>query len=131
MNTTEVQRRVKSLEREIRENEALILVEGKKSFGISRDQISDSADIWSAEEIVLSQVFERNQRIKRLQKLKKDKHTLLTLKLKKVCFECGDIIPSKRISVIPNTLTCIDCQQSREERSNSLSYTNQLSELIA
>ncbi|EEM6850028.1 TraR/DksA family transcriptional regulator, partial [Salmonella enterica subsp. enterica serovar Montevideo] len=30
--------------------------------------------------------------------------------------DCGNVIPAQRLAVLPDAVTCIDCQQVRERR---------------
>ncbi|SIY86695.1 C4-type zinc finger TraR [Shigella sonnei] len=32
------------------------------------------------------------------------------------CNDCGNVIPAQRLAVLPDVVTCIDCQQARERR---------------
>ncbi|HCN6190948.1 TraR/DksA C4-type zinc finger protein [Escherichia coli] len=32
------------------------------------------------------------------------------------CNDCGNVIPVQRLAVLPDVVTCIDCQQARERR---------------
>lgn len=44
-----------------------------------------------------------------------DKEALENL-VEKECVECGEIIPMKRLLIVPRTKLCIDCQNMAEKR---------------
>lgn len=36
--------------------------------------------------------------------------------MERECEDCGDLIPEKRLLVLPRTTTCVGCQEARERQ---------------
>ena len=115
MDLKEVRKRINEIEKEIKSLELDIMLENKSFFGVFQDQISDFGDLWAAEEIVHSQVLNRNLKLKKLEDLNERRSSLKVYGFQKSCKKCHEEIGYERLLIKPEVTRCVHCQDDFEE----------------
>lgn len=120
MNYKNVSTLLKTSNLEIEELKADLREKNIPDFKIHKDQTSDLADKWMAEEAVYRQAQTHNIKLKRLNVLLKNKTELLNLNFERKCLECGETISSQRLMARPSASRCIICQTSYESTKSTI-----------
>ncbi len=121
MNYKKVSTLLKTINLEIEELMADLETKTIPDFKSHKDQTADLADKWMAEESVYRQAQNHNIKLKRLNRLIKNKTELLNMSFEKKCTVCSETISSERLRAKPSASRCITCQINYETSQSTLS----------
>lgn len=120
MNYKKVSTLLKTINLEIEELKADLETKGIPDLKIHKDQTAELADIWIAEESVYRQAQNHNIKLKRLNRLIKNKTKLLNMNFERKCTVCGETISNERLMAKPSASRCITCQINYETSRSTL-----------